>query len=264
MKGQRRRRSSRSTGSTSTTHGSGTPIVVIHGTSSSALVWKDAVPELAARGRCVVYDRRGCYRSERPEPYERTDVTEHGADAAALIDALGAAPAIVIGRSHGGETALDLVRRRPETASALVLLEAAVLTLDPEAMAWAQPLKDRILATTERDMGAVGETFLRAVAGDDAWESFPSEFQEMFAGNGPAIAAEFRGRWFEMSEDELRSITQPTLIVSAKDSPEAFRRVSSRMAELLPNCETVRVEGGHLVNPAHPEVLEFIDRVIVA
>ena len=69
---------------------------------------------------------------------------------------------------------------------------------------------------------------------------------------------------FEMSEDELRSITQPTLIVSAKDSPEAFRRVSSRMAELLPNCETVRVEGGHLVNPAHPEVLEFIDRVIVA
>jgi len=36
------------------------------------------------------------------------------------------------------------------------------------------------------------------------------------------------------------------------------------MAELLPNCETVRVEGGHLVNPAHPDVLEFIDRVMKA
>ena len=112
-------------------HGTGMPIVVIHGTSSSALVWGDAVHELAARGRCVVYDRRGCFRSQRPEPYVRTDVAEHGADAVALIDALGAAPAIVIGRSYGGETALDLVRRRPETVSALVLLEAAVLTLDP-------------------------------------------------------------------------------------------------------------------------------------
>ncbi|HCO02346.1 MAG TPA: hypothetical protein DIT48_03055, partial [Actinobacteria bacterium] len=113
-------------------------------------------------------------------------VAEHGADAVALIDALGAAPAIVIGRSYGGETALDLVRRRPETVSALVLLEAAVLTLDPEAMAWAQPLKDKILATAERDMNAVGETFIRAVAGDDAWDSFPSELREMFTQNGPA------------------------------------------------------------------------------
>jgi pimeloyl-ACP methyl ester carboxylesterase len=245
-------------------HGTGMPILVIHGTSSSALVWKDAVPELAARGRCIVYDRRGCFRSQRPEPYERTDVTEHGADAAALIDALGAAPAIVIGRSYGGETALDLVRRRPETASALILLEAAVLTLDPEAMAWAQPLKEKILATAERDMSVVGETFLRAVLGDDAWDSFPSELQDMFTQNGPAIAAELRGRWLEMSEDELRSITQPTLVVSAKDSPEAFRRVSSRMAELLPNCERVLVEGGHLINPAHPDVLEFIDREMKA
>jgi pimeloyl-ACP methyl ester carboxylesterase len=102
------------------------------------------------------------------------------------------------------------------------------------------------------------------VAGDDAWDSFSSELQEMFTMNGPAIAAEFRGRWLEMSEDELRSITQPTLVVSAKDSPDAFRRVSSRMAELLPNSETVRVEGGHLVDAAHPDVLEFIDRVIKA
>jgi pimeloyl-ACP methyl ester carboxylesterase len=242
-------------------HGTGVPIFVIHGTSSSALIWRDAVPELASRGRCIVYDRRGCFRSQRPEPYDRTDVAEHGADAAALIQELGAAPAIVIGRSYGGETALDLVRRRPQAVSALVLLEAAVLTLDPEAMAWAQPLKAEVLATAERDMSAVGETFLRAVVGDDTWESFPPELKEMFTQNGPAIAAEFRGRWLEMSEDELRAITQPTLIVSGKDSPEALRRVSSRMAKLLPNCETLLVDGGHLVNPAHPDVLAFIDRV---
>ncbi len=245
-------------------HGTGTPIVLIHGTSSSALVWGDASAELAKRGRCIVYDRRGCFRSHRPEPYDRTDVTDHGADAAALIDELGAAPAIIIGRSYGGETALDLVRRRPDAVSALVLLEAAVLALDPEAMAWAQPLKDKILETAELDMDAVGESFIRAVAGEDAWEEFPPQLREMFTGNGPAIAAEFRGRWLEISEDELRSITQPTLVVSAADSPEAFHRVDARMAALIPDCVIARVDGGHLVNPAHPAVLDFVERVINA
>ena len=71
----------------------------------------------------IVYDRRGCARSERPEPYERTSVREHADDAAALLDALAAIPAIVIGRSYGGTVASDLALRYPDRVRALVLLE---------------------------------------------------------------------------------------------------------------------------------------------
>ena len=98
------------------------PIVCIHGTSSSAAVWGDAVDELAQHGRTISYDRRCCFRSERPEPYV-TNVHQHADDAAELIEALDAAPAIVIGRSYGGETAIDLALRYPERVRALVLLE---------------------------------------------------------------------------------------------------------------------------------------------
>jgi hypothetical protein len=35
-----------------------------------------------------------------------------------------------------------------------------------------------------------------------------------------------------------------------------------RLAEALPNAETVLVTGGHLINPAHPAVLDFIGRVL--
>jgi esterase len=70
----------------------------------------------------VVYDRRGSFRSGRPEPYV-TSVHEHADDAAALIDALAAAPAIVIGRSYGGEIAVDLALRYPDRVRALALLE---------------------------------------------------------------------------------------------------------------------------------------------
>src|SRR5262245_14045486 len=84
-------------------HGTGDPILCIHGTSSSALVWQpSSIRSLATLGRLIVYDRRGCTRSERPEPYA-TSVVEHSEDAAALLEALEAVPALVIGRSYGGE-----------------------------------------------------------------------------------------------------------------------------------------------------------------
>jgi pimeloyl-ACP methyl ester carboxylesterase len=243
-------------------HGEGAPVLCIHGTSSSAIVWGDAVPELAAHGRCIVYDRRGSFRSERPEPYETTDVSDHADDAAALLDALSATPAIVIGRSYGGEIALDLARRYPTKVTALALLEPAVLSLDPEATAWAQSHVDKVLEAGAKDISSVAEVHLRPVVGDEAWESFPTELKEMFTGNGPAILAELRGRPLDLTAQELAEINQPTLIVSAKDSPEAFRRVDGVLADALPNSETVLIEGGHFINPAHPAVLEFVDRFV--
>lgn len=242
--------------------GQGPPILCIHGTSSSALVWGDAPNEVAKRGRCIVYDRRGCFRSERPEPYESTDVKDHVYDAAALLDTLSATPAVVIGRSYGGEIAIDLARRYPDKVKALALLEPAVLMLDPEAMAWAEPLRRKVLEAGAKDISSVGEIFLREVVGDEVWESFPIELKQMFIGNGPAILAEFRGEWLDLTNEELSEIGHPTLIVSAQDSPEAFRRVDRLLTEASPNSETVLVEGGHFISPAHPAVLDFVDRCV--
>jgi pimeloyl-ACP methyl ester carboxylesterase len=242
-------------------HGEGTPLLCIHGTSSSALVWGDAVKELAGHGRCIVYDRRGSFRSQRPEPYETSDVSDHVDDAAALLDALSATPAVVIGRSYGGEIALDLARRYPTKVTALALLEPAMLSLDSEAMAWAQSVVDKALEAGARDVSSVAEVFLRDVVGSEVWESFPTELKEMFIGNGPAILAELRGRSLDLTAQELAEINQPTLVVSATDSPEAFRRVDGVLAEGLPNSETFLIEGGHFINPAHPAVLKFVDRV---
>jgi esterase len=105
-------------------HGAGEPILCIHGTGSSAALWFDAAHELATHGRTIVYDRRGFARSERPEPFV-TDVHQHTDDAAALIEALEAAPAVVIGRSYGGNVALELALRYPDRVRALALLEGA-------------------------------------------------------------------------------------------------------------------------------------------
>ncbi len=242
-------------------HGRGDAIVCIHGTSSSAMVWrKDAIGALAELGRVIVYDRRGCTRSERPQPYE-TNVAQQAEDAAALIRTLDAVPALVIGRSYGGETAIELALREPELVRALVLLEAASLSLDEEARAWADGLRRTVEEAAARDPASVAEVFLRVVAGDDRWEAFPPRAKQMFVDNGPAILAEFRGGFLEATQDDLARISVPTLLVAAEESPAAFARVTARMAAAIPGSRTELVGGGHLIDPGEPSVVEFVRSV---
>jgi esterase len=200
-------------------HGVGEPILCIHGTGSSAAFWADAAEELAAHGRAIVYDRRGCFRSERPEPYATT-VRQQTDDAAALIDALGAAPAIVNGRSYGGAIALDLALRYPDRVRALVLLEPGDigLPLSEPATRWLAEIEEQVLAAAETDMSSVAETMMRGVLGDGAWEGFPEPAKQMFTGNGPAIVAEFRGGVLDVGAEQLGTILQPALLVAAESS----------------------------------------------
>jgi esterase len=242
-------------------HGSGEPIVCIHGTSGSAAVWGPGIDELAARGRTITYDRRGCSRSERPEPYV-TNVHEHADDAAMLIDALEAAPAIVIGRSYGGETAIDLALRYPDRVRALVLLEASLLELSEGTARWAAAAKQRVYTAAEGDMDTVAETLLRTVAGDATWEGFPAPVKQMLTANGPAIVAELRGGFLDVAAEDLRAVAHPTLLVAAEDSPPAFAEVTRVMADAMPSARLEWTKGGHLVDVADPVVLRFVDEVL--
>ena len=242
-------------------HGSGEPIVCIHGTGSSALLWSDAALELAQHGRAIVYDRRGFSRSERPEPLV-LDVHRHTDDAVGLIDALDAAPAVVIGRSHGGEIAVDLALRYPDRVRALALLEGGGLILGAAFTRWLAAVDEQVFAAAEADVSTVGEVMLRAILGDDGWAGLPAPVQQVFADNGPAIAAEERGGLLDVTAEQLGAIDSPTLIVAARDSPEAFAEVTKLVAAAIPSARVEWVEGGHLINPANPAVLAFVGEVL--
>jgi pimeloyl-ACP methyl ester carboxylesterase len=244
--------------------GTGAAILCIHGAGSTALMWAEAVEELARLGRVIAYDRRGCTRSERPEPYEHTSVAEQADDAAALLNALAAVPAVVIGRSYGGAVAIDLAHGFPDRVRALVLLEGDALGLSPAGLEWTRAIRDRLREVAAQDgVDAVYEAVIGEVLGEGAWDSFPAEVQRVLTQNGPAILAELEYVDEPMPDAAaFATIDKPTLLVAASESPPEQRDMTEAMAGVLPNARTELVAGGHLIDPAAPAVLAFIEEAL--
>ena len=242
-------------------HGHGEPLLCIHGTGSSSALWTDAAVVLGGHGRTIVYDRLGFGRSERPEPLVM-DVRRHADDAAALLHALEAEPAIVIGRSQGGEIAVDLTLRYPDRVRALALLEGGGFSLSERFRQWETELSREVLAAAETDLSTVGETMFRSVLGDAGWEALPETVQRVFVDNGPAIAAEHRGAPLDVDATRLGAIAQPTLIVAATESRREFADMTRLLADAIPAARVEWVAGDHLIDAAHPSVLAFVDEVL--
>jgi 3-oxoadipate enol-lactonase len=107
--------------------GDGHPLLLIHGGLGSLRMWDGQVPAFAERYRVIRYDTRGFGRTET-EDIEFAD----RADAAAVLDHVGADSAYVVGQSRGGSIALDLLLERPERVDALVSVAGGVGGYEPQ------------------------------------------------------------------------------------------------------------------------------------
>ncbi len=98
-------------------------ILLVHGLLATAdLNWSLAMPALASRFKVVAPDLRG---HGRGLPTRRFAGAECADDLAAIVNALGLGPVIVVGYSLGGLIAQLFVRRHPELVAGLVLCATA-------------------------------------------------------------------------------------------------------------------------------------------
>jgi pimeloyl-ACP methyl ester carboxylesterase len=122
--------------------GSGPVLLCIPGGPTDAGMFTDLARRLSDRYTVVCYDPRGHSRSPLDGAAEDISVAVHAEDAALLLAAVGDEPAFVYGSSGGGTIGLEVLTRHPELIRRLVVHEAPVLELLPDADRFRQLMDD--------------------------------------------------------------------------------------------------------------------------
>ncbi len=104
-------------------HGSGPPVLLTHGYSSTGEMWQGQIEALSRHHQLILWDMRGHGRSDYPEDPAAYSEAATVADMAALLDEVGAASAIVGGLSLGGYMSLAFYRAHPERVRALLIID---------------------------------------------------------------------------------------------------------------------------------------------
>jgi len=229
--------------------GEGVPILLIHPAGGTASTWGRATDYLAELGRVVTYDRRGYGRS--PREIVRS-VARHTADAAALLESLRAAPAVVVGISMGGLIAVDLATRRPDLVRSVVAHEAPwrPFRSAPTLSAVAPAAKMVALALRGRDSDAV-EVFLRLAYsyrdGGSGWDTFPEKWRTAARDNAEPSLADLRiAMRGSPSQAEMAKVASPVLCTYGSRSVEGRARMVRSLARAIPTARALRVDGaGH-------------------
>lgn len=232
-------------------------VVLSHGLLMSGDMFREQVRHLAPRYRVVVYDHRGQGRSGVAASGHDMDTL--AADAAALVEALGAAPCHFGGVSMGGFVGMRLAARRPELLRSCILVETSA---DPEAPE--NVPRYRMLNWAVRLLGA------RAVAD----KVMPIMFGKSFLAD-PARAelrAEWRGRFRALPRSihravtgvierrgvyqELPGIAVPTLVLVGEEDVATPPPRAERIQAAIRGSRLVRIpRAGHSSTIENPEAV---------
>ena len=260
-----------------TDHGTGRPVVLIHGWPLSARSWEPQVAALVDAGyRVVAYDRRGFGGSS--QPWNGYEYDTFAADLNVLLQKLDLHEVTLVGFSMGGgEVVRYIAKYGTDRIAAAVLAAAVPPYLFKSAGNPAGALDEATIGVFESAVRSDRLAFM-----EDFTKNFfsaggqlkVSEAQREYARDMAAVAspkgtldciAAF-GRT-DFTED-LRKLTVPTLVIHGdSDAIVPLEASGRRSAELIAQSELVVLrDGPHGINASHASefnqaLLGFLSRV---
>ena len=249
--------------------GEGPPLVLVHGTPFSSVVWRKIAPHLARRRRVFYFDLLGYGRSEMREGQD-VSLGVQNRLLAALFDHWAVQRPDVVAHDFGGATALRAWLLNERRYRSLTLI-------DPVALApWGSPFVRHVRRheAAFADLPAyIHHAILPAYIGGAAHRPLPSEALRLYAepwSDAIGQAAFYRQiaqmdqRYTDEIEGRYGEIDCPTLILWGERDEwipiERGRVLASRM----PDAAFRPIPGaGHLVQEDAPEaivaaLLEFL------
>jgi haloalkane dehalogenase len=101
--------------------GAGRAVVFLHGNPMSSRVWRDVLPHVAERARCLAPDLIGMGDSGKPDIAYR--FADHARYLDAWFEALDLRDSVLVGYDWGGSLAMDWAARHPNRVRGLVVFE---------------------------------------------------------------------------------------------------------------------------------------------
>ncbi len=245
-------------------HGSGQPVVLIHGYPLDGNSWERQERALLAHGyRVITYDRRGFGRSSQPTV--GYDYDTFAADLKTLLDHLDLSDVVLVGFSMGtGEVTRYLGTYGSGRVRKAVLLGAIppfVLQTDDNPEGVDGKVFADIKTAIANDRYAYFEDFLNnfynvdVLGGtrisDRAWQaSF-----NVAVGASPFATYACVDTWLTDFRADLSKIDVPVLVMhGTEDRILPFEATAARLPALLADCKLVPVEGGpHNIGWTFPE-----------
>jgi pimeloyl-ACP methyl ester carboxylesterase len=181
-------------------HGSGRPLVLLHGGLGSGEMFGPNLPALADHHQVVLVDLQGHGRTadvDRP-----LDVRLMADDVAALIEHLGLDKPDVVGFSLGGGVAFQVAVRHPDRVGRLVSASAHLRS-------------DAVYPEMRAQQGQVGAAAAEFMKDTPMYELYqrvaprPEDFPRLLDKIGAAMAQEYD------YTEEARGLRVPTLIMAA-------------------------------------------------
>lgn len=234
-------------------HGTGQPVVLIHGYPLDGHSWERQVPELLEAGhRVITYDRRGFGRSSQPTT--GYDYDTFAADLDKVLTSLDLTDAVLVGFSMGtGEVGRYLGTYgsgRIAKAAFLASLEPFLLKTDDNPTGVPQEVFDGILAAVTKDRYAYFSAFYQDFYNLD--ETLGSRISEEALRNSWNVAAGSSAHasvacvptWITDFRADVAKVDVPSLIVHGTgDRILPIDSTGRPFHALLPSAEYVEIEG---------------------
>ncbi|HEY6685686.1 MAG TPA: alpha/beta hydrolase [Propionibacteriaceae bacterium] len=235
-------------------HGSGQPVVLIHGYPLDESSWERQTGVLLDAGkRVITYDRRGFGKSDKPTMGH--DYDTYAADLSALVSTLDLQDAVLVGFSMGtGEVVRYLSRYGSHRVAKAVFIGALqpfmLKTEDNPSGAMSQEDVDGMLDTIRADRYAFFTGFLHNFYKTD--ENLGTRISEEALRNSWQLAANMSphtsiwavSTWFTDWRADIDKIDVPTLIMHGTGDLNVPIDITSRvLAKMLPSATYIEIEG---------------------
>jgi len=235
-------------------HGSGPPVIMIHGYPLSGRAWDKQLPALLGTGyRVITYDRRGFGKSSQPT--FGYDYDTFASDLNALIEALDLRGAMLVGHSMGtGEVTRYLGTYGSGRVIKAVLVSPIppfLLRTDDNPEGLPGSLFDGFIHTAESDGPAWLKGFLDNFYNIDMLAGSRVSDQAYQASWYIAVGASATGvvacisTWETDFRADLARIDVPVLVIQGDaDRILPFPNTGKRLPALLSDCDLEVVSGG--------------------